>query len=146
MSWFPKNCVVVPIDFSTSSDAAIQAALEVTRRPEDVHVIHVVQVPGLVPYGGELLVTAEPERWLYMARTHLAAYLISRPQFAGVCSKVLEGEAGDRIAKFADEVHADLIVMPSHGFHGVKRFLLGSVTESVLRHAPCEVLVLKRSE
>lgn len=144
MSWSPKKRVVVPIDFSHSSDEAIQTALEIAGKPEAVHVIHVALLPNFVPYAGEVIATVEPERWLELAKTHLAEYLASRPQFAGVCSKVLEGDAGSRIASFAAEAHADLIVMPSHGYHGVKRFLLGSVTEVVLRHAPCEVLVLRR--
>ena len=144
MSWFPKKRVVVPIDFSHSSDEAIQTALEITRKPEAVHVIHVALLPNFIPYAGEVIATVEPERWLELAKTHLADYLKSRPQFAGVSSKVLEGDAGTRIAEFAAESRADLIVMCSHGYHGVKRFLLGSVTESVLRHAPCEVLVLRR--
>lgn len=146
MSWFPKKRVLVPIDFSSSSDKAIETALEVTQTPGDVHVIHVALLPNFVPYAGEVVSTVDPEHWLSLAKTHLAEYLKSRPQYAGVCSKVLEGDAGHRIAEFAAEVHADLIVMPSHGYHGVKRFLLGSVTEAVLRHAPCEVLVLKRPE
>lgn len=146
MSWFPKKCVVVPIDFSSASDAAIQTALEITQRPEAVHVVHVALLPNFIPYAGEVVNTVDPERWLSLANLHLSDYLKSRPQFAGVCSKVLEGDAGDRIAKFASEAHADLIVMPSHGYHGVKRFLLGSVTELVLRHSPCEVLVLKRPD
>ena len=146
MSWSPKKCVVVPIDFSSASDEAIQTALEITRQPSEVHVVHVALLPNFIPYAGEVVSTVDPERWLHLAKTHLADYLKSRPQFAGVCSKVLEGDAGDRIAKFAAEAHADLIVMPSHGYHGVKRFLLGSVTESVLRHSPCEVLVLKRPQ
>ncbi len=146
MSWFPKKRVIVPIDFSSASDEAIQTALEMTRQPGEVHVVHVALVPNFVPYAGEVIAAVEPERWLQLANTHLADYLNSRPQFAGVCSKVLEGNAGARIAEFAAEAHADLIVMPSHGYHGVKRFLLGSVTESVLRHSPCEVLVLKRSD
>ena len=50
MSLFPKKCVVVPIDFSSSSDEAIQTALEVTLKPEEVHVIHVALLPNFVPY------------------------------------------------------------------------------------------------
>ena len=50
---------------------------------------------------------------------------------------IREGDPGLIIADYADEVHADLIVMPSHGYHGVKRLLLGSVAERVLRHANC---------
>ena len=146
MSWFPKRCVVVPIDFSSCSDAAIQTALEIAKLPSDVHVIHVALVPDAIPYAGEVVWTTEPARWLQLAEQHLADYLKSRPQFAGVCSKVLEGNAGSRIASFAAEAHADLIVMPSHGYHGVKRLLLGSVAEIVLRHSPCEVLILRRPD
>jgi nucleotide-binding universal stress UspA family protein len=146
MSWSPKKCVVVPIDFSSASDKAIQTALEIVKQPSDIHVIHVALLPDVVPYAGEVIATVGPESWLALAKTHLAEYLKSRPQFAGVCSKVLEGDAAARIAEFAAETHADLIVMPSHGYHGVKRFLLGSVTEMVLRHAPCEVLVLRRAD
>ena len=146
MSWFPKTSVVVPIDFSSSSDNAIRTALEIVKQPSDVHVIHVALVPDAIPYAGEVVWTTEPARWLQLAEQHLAEYLKSRPQFAGVNAKVLEGNAGNRIAEFAAEAHADLIVMPSHGYHGVKRFLLGSVTEIVLRHAPCEVLVLRRPD
>ncbi len=146
MPWSPKKCVVVPIDFSSASDKAIQTALDVVKQPSDVHVIHVALLPNFVPYAGEVIATVEPERWLGLAQTHLTEYLKSRPQFTGVCSKVVEGDAAARIAEFAGETRADLIVMPSHGYHGVKRFLLGSVTEMVLRHAPCEVLVLRRSE
>ena len=146
MSRFPKKRVVVPIDFSRSSDEAIQTALEITRKPAEVEVIHVARIPDNVPYAGEVYAMVEPLRWLELAKTHLADYLNSRPQFAGVCSRVLEGDAATCIAEFAAETHADLIVMPSHGYHGVKRFLLGSVTEMVLRHSPCEILVLHRTD
>ncbi len=144
MSWSSKKCVVVPIDFSSASDAAIQTALDITGNSHAVHVVHVGLLPSFLPYAGEVMPAVDPKSWLDRAKTHLADYLKSRPKFAGVCSKVVEGDPGTRIAEFAGEVHADLIVMPSHGYHGVKRFLLGSVTEMVLRHAPCEVLVLKR--
>jgi nucleotide-binding universal stress UspA family protein len=146
MSWFPKRCVVVPIDFSSPSDKAIQAALEITQQPSEVHVVHVALFPTFIPYSGELIPAVEPERWMERAKKHLDEYLKSHPQFAGVCSKVLEGDTGACITTFASEIRADLIVMPSHGYHGVRRFLLGSVAESVLRHAPCEVLVLRRQD
>ncbi len=146
MAWAPKKQVVVPIDFSSASEDAIQTALEITERPAHVHVIHVAQLPAVVPYGGEVIAAVDPERWKQLAITHLADYLQARPQFQGVSSTVLDGDAVVRIAEYATKCHADLIVMPSHGYHGVKRFLLGSVTESVLRHAPCEVLVLRRAD
>ncbi|MFO7717364.1 MAG: universal stress protein, partial [Desulfohalobium sp.] len=53
------------------------------------------------------------------------------------------GDPGEEIAKHADELGVDLIVMPSHGRRGVKHLLLGSVAERVLRYAHCPVLVLR---
>ena len=48
--------------------------------------------------------------------------------------------------KVAVEKQADLIVMGSHGRTGLKRLLLGSIAEEVLRHAPCPVLTLTSPE
>ena len=59
---------------------------------------------------------------------------------------VLTGDAGLATADYASQVNADLIVVPSHGYHGVKRFLLGSTAERIIRHAHCSVLVLRRKD
>ena len=52
-------------------------------------------------------------------------------------------EPTGQIVDNAAEIKADLIVMPSHGYKGAKRFLLGSVAERVVRLSPCPVLILK---
>jgi nucleotide-binding universal stress UspA family protein len=59
---------------------------------------------------------------------------------------VLTGDAGLETADYAKRVNADLIIVPSHGYHGVKRFLLGSTAERIIRHAHCSVLVLRRKD
>lgn len=56
------------------------------------------------------------------------------------------GEARDGILKAAKEVSADLIVIGSHGRRGVKRLVLGSVAEDIVRRAPCPVLVVRMKE
>ena len=56
---------------------------------------------------------------------------------------------GDPRSEIVDEVEnwsADLIVLGSHGYSGIKRFLLGSVASSVVSHAPCSVEVVRRKE
>jgi nucleotide-binding universal stress UspA family protein len=56
---------------------------------------------------------------------------------------VREGESHSVIIGLAGDMHADLIVMGSHGRSGIKRLLMGSVAEKVIGHAPCPVLVVK---
>jgi nucleotide-binding universal stress UspA family protein len=46
----------------------------------------------------------------------------------------------------AKEVDADLIIIATHGYTGLDRALLGSVTERVARHAPCPVLIVRTKE
>ncbi len=63
-----------------------------------------------------------------------------------VTSTVAEGFAKDIIIDEAQEWHADLIVLGSHGRKGLDRLLLGSVSEAVMRHAPCSVLIVRSKE
>jgi len=54
-----------------------------------------------------------------------------------------EGDPGHEIIRVAEELHADLIVLGTHGYSGWKRFALGSVTELVVKHAPCAVFIIR---
>jgi len=54
-----------------------------------------------------------------------------------------EGVPAEEIVKAAEEWSADLVVIGSHGRGALGRVLLGSVAESVMRHAPCPVLVVR---
>jgi nucleotide-binding universal stress UspA family protein len=60
-----------------------------------------------------------------------------------VGSVLLPGPAAPSITRFARDTGADLIVLASHGRTGIRRLVLGSVTEQVLRTAPCNVLVIR---
>jgi nucleotide-binding universal stress UspA family protein len=60
-----------------------------------------------------------------------------------VQAHVREGESYQTIIKFADEEKTDMIIMGSHGRTGLKRLLMGSVTEKVIGNAPCPVLIAK---
>ena len=60
-----------------------------------------------------------------------------------VTTRVVQAEARTGILDIAAEWRADLIVLGSHGRKGLRRFLLGSIAESVARHAQCSVLVVR---
>lgn len=64
--------------------------------------------------------------------------------FTGACENhFLQGKPALEIVRFASENQIDLIVMGTHGFTGLDRFVLGSVAEYVVRHAVCPVLTVK---
>lgn len=138
--------VVVPIDFSEDSEPAIRSALSLVDDPAGLHVVHVLyplsadaSLHGLVP------VTFSDETRRSAARDRLAE-LAKSLGAASAKSAILSGDAGLETADYAKQVGADLVVVPSHGYHGVKRFLLGSTAERIIRHAHCSVLVLRRHD
>lgn len=55
----------------------------------------------------------------------------------------LKGIPADKILEYAEENNIDLIVMGTHGLTGIKRFLIGSVAESVVRHSKAPVMVIR---
>lgn len=141
MGWLPKKKVVVPVDFSELSFQAIDTALELVEKPADLLVLHVLA--DLSPAEtGELWRTIDADMRKQHARQALQERLADH-HAQGVSLEVLIGEPGRSIADYAQESHADLIVLPSHGRTGIKRLLIGSIAERVVRHAHCPVLVLR---
>jgi len=60
-----------------------------------------------------------------------------------VVTELLNGSPESRIVEKAEEINADLIIVGSHGYNRWERLLLGSVSDSVIHHAPCSVLVVR---
>ena len=145
MPWLPKRLVVVPIDFSELSPGAITTALEFVSKPSEVHVIHVLMASADRDLLGEWAPRQKGESWDGAARKYMAEYL-QQHRFSGVTQVVRLGDPGLTITDYAREHQAELIVIPSHGYHGVQRLLLGSIAERVARYSPCPVLVLHRGD
>jgi len=141
MTWLPKKSVVVPFDFSEQSARALETALEIVDDINHLHLIHVLP-KILVPERDVSWTSISDEarvRHVEQAfREGFAASLFCKSDF-----HVRIGDPGSEIVKFAEQVGAELIVMPSHGRSGIPRLLIGSVAERVLRLAHCPVLVLR---
>lgn len=141
MNWLPKRKVIIPVDFSDQSYSAVDTALSMVESPRAIHVIHVL--PILTDYEAGLMWTglndeSRSQQPLETMRKHLEA-----PKYSGIETVVLFGDAGTQIVDYAEELGADLIILPSHGRTGLSRLLIGSVAERVVRLAHCPVLVLK---
>jgi nucleotide-binding universal stress UspA family protein len=140
MPWV-KQKVVVPIDFSDESIAAIDVAREIATTADQIHLVHVL--PDLVPVdpSDDAWQTLNDESRIKQALLDMSQRLADE-KYAAMPRKVLIGDPGHSLTNYARELGADLIVMPSHGRTGLARMLIGSVAERVLRLAHCPVLVL----
>ncbi len=142
MTWFPKQTVVVPVDFSDDSFAAVDTALQIVQDPSGLHVVHVLPEPSTMD--------SDPI-WLEIDNTNRVSHAtkalrkrLSDEKYEQVQIEIAFGDPGYRIADFAQRISADLIVTPSHGRTGLERVLMGSVAERVLRLSHCPVLVLRK--
>jgi len=135
---------VVPVDFSEHSLNAIRTALEFVTSPADIHVVHVILPLDMLSVG-EVWIAEDLASRKSAADEYLGKYLKDNG-LTDVTAIVREGDPGLQIADYAKSIAADLIVIPSHGRHGFQRMLLGSVSERVLRHAECPILMLRRTE
>ena len=144
MQKFSRERIVVPIDFSEDSAAAVATAVELAGAPQNVHVIHVLYPMNLIA-SGEMWSGPSDSQRENEIRSRMSEFLSARG-VTGVTATVRTGDPGLVVTDYASDVKADLIVVPSHGYHGVKRFVLGSVAERIIRHAACSVLVLRRSD
>lgn len=144
MSWFKQKTILVPFDFSEDSLDAVRAALLMSEKREDVHVLHVLaQFPPTDP------VYIWDENADAKRMEHVRENMGEEMKKLGVENvhlNVAVGNPATVITELADEINADLIVIPSHGRTGVKRLMLGSVAERVVRLAHCPVFVLKKSK
>jgi nucleotide-binding universal stress UspA family protein len=143
MSWLPKKTILVPVDFSPASVEAVRLARSMVSAAAGLHVLHVLHPMSSISPGvawGE--VTEETRRQHVLEEL---AKLVSDDSLSGCVLEVRIGSPGVEIAEYARSIGAELIVIPSHGYTGLKHLLLGSVAERVLHHATCPVLVLRRS-
>lgn len=141
MSWYPKRVIVVPVDFSDASFSAVDTALELAEDPDCVYVIHVLPEPSTMEPDVEWQ-EIDLENRRRKADKHLREHLAER-KYEAIRMTIAFGDPGYRIAEFAESVNAELIVTPTHGRTGLKRLLLGSVAERVIRLSHCPVLVLR---
>src|SRR5262245_55129201 len=113
MSYFPKKCVLVPVDFSAESLAAIAVGRMLVDSAEHLHVVHVLI--DLAPLeAGEVWGVIDPQSRIEQVEKVLKEKLAG-PKYQGVHMTVLLGEPAHGIAAYAQEKGAELIVIPSHG-------------------------------
>jgi len=141
--------ILVAIDDSRFSQAAIETVIEQARPQDtDVRILHVVESPPLLVaremggYDPALETALESQKQNAEALVLKAAELL-RARDLKVVATLEVGDPKSKILDVAEEWRADLIVVGSHGRRGFERFLMGSVSDAVARHAKCSVQIVR---
>jgi nucleotide-binding universal stress UspA family protein len=151
------NSILVAFDFSDTSKNALTYGHNVARQfGGRLHVLHVADVIAtsaaqFYPEGPGDPEAKAIELGMKQLRTALAAAQIPvASDFRRTTDVIPEVRVSpspaSTICEYAKEIHADLIIVGTHGRSGVSRFLMGSVAEHVVRLAPCPVLVVRPNE
>jgi nucleotide-binding universal stress UspA family protein len=138
--------ILVPIDFSHNASLALEAAVDLAQTYQgSVTVVYVIpQVIFHPDWAADIEETLDLADVTEEAKDALAK--MTEPyRHTGVPmhEKVLTGGPYVEIVRLAQQIHADVIVIGAHGTSGQKPLLMGSVSEKVVRQAPCSVLTVR---
>ena len=143
--------ILVPTDFSPSSDAALEYAKVLAAQfGASLHVLHVVDARFAAgPVASEAYIAESADagtRVFEDARVRLSHRLTANDRIRyRAATEIVTGAGAQAIIDYATERGMDLIVMGTHGRSGLAHLLVGSVAEEVVRHAPCPVLTVRHS-
>jgi universal stress protein A len=141
--------ILVPLDFSPSSDHALAYARALAKDfGASLHLLHVIEDRLMTgPWPNEVYLGELPrlrKGLIDEAEQRLSAFASSTATTGlEVTAEVLIGGPSQAIVERAAAPDVDLIVMGTHGRTGITHFLIGSVAERVVRHAPCPVLIAR---
>ena len=148
--------ILLATDGTKYSEAATAMVAKLKLDAGDaVKVISVVEmaVPLAVDmYGGYLPDTTELEKTARETASKVVEEAINKLSASldaasvTIEGDVLFGSPDSRIVETAEEMDADMIIVGSHGYKRWERLLLGSVSNSVVHHAPCTVMVVRTEE
>jgi len=150
MSIFPTR-ILLATDGSEEAELAALRAVELADATDsELHVVHVGVVPRfLESYPGTLGYERRLYNQIEEESRQLLRELSWRVKVVGgtvAGTHLRMGAVNLEIVALAKELQADLIVMGCRGHRGIRRAIVGSISDAVIRHAPCPVLVVRSHE
>lgn len=141
--------ILIPVDGSASSDAALDHGLRLAKdQNAEISVLHVLDTQPLYLLDEGMYVEGVAEKWREAGQA-LLERAAGRARQAGVAVTTALIEEGGRIPDVivatSKQWPADLIVLGTHGRHGVDHLLLGSVAEGVVRTTVVPVLLIRQA-
>jgi len=148
VKFFERGNILVPIDGSDGCHKALSFAIELSRKyGSELTLVHVVQHSATLLAETDIFEAgySEIDAVLEESGKQILKNCSEETNKQGikVNTKLLRGHPGTQIVNYSKEGGFSLIVMGNRGLSGLKRILLGSVSDYVSDHAECSVLIVK---
>ncbi len=142
---YPFRVILSPLQFDEHSVGAMTLAKEMAEASgATIYLLHVVPI---LPALGEAAITEHvdsvEEQKAHKMLEELADKYLKGIKHERIVHGAFPSETAHAVVEVAKEIKADLIVMATHGRTGLPHFFMGSVTEGVMRGAPCPLLTVK---
>ena len=143
--------ILIPIDFSTHSEEALDVAFQLAGTDPDMeifvcHAVEEINYHAMMGFGVPPRPVSEADRTQVANQVMDTIVKLKTTRDLTKNYLVRPGAASDVILDAAKEKEIDLIVMGTHGRSGLTRLLMGSIAEKIVRDAPCAVLTVKAEE
>jgi len=137
--------ILVPIDFSECSKKALAYANALARQFQaSVHLLHVQGTPTPIPAIIDFPIIDPETKHEAERRLHEMARILD-PSISRQMT-IVPGKPEEEIVRAIDETNIDLVILGTHNRGALQHWLLGSISERVLRHASCPVLIVREKE
>jgi len=142
--------VLIPIDFSISSEHASKLASKIARiTKSEVHLLHIIELPqGFLNISSRSNLSV-PENMLYIEKTKEMLFNYEVEFFSknkNVIRSILFDKPSEGILRYNEKINADLIIMGSIGHTKIEELLIGSNTEKVIQTSKTPVLIVKKDQ
>lgn len=140
----PYQHILVAVDLTEECDPVMKRAVALAKANDaQLSAVHVVE-PMAMAFGGDVPMDLSmlQQQQFDQAKERLHQFTLTYPQITGTQCHLVYGQPRQEIHRLAAEQDCDLIVVGSHGRHGLA-LLLGSTANDVLHGAPCDVLAVR---
>jgi len=141
--------ILVPIDFSKASIKALSYAAALAERFDGkLTLMYVIEPVNVLDFAGAFPLIMEDGELAATCKSRLTKLARKNSIRAGLIENALirRGRPHHEITEAARTLKVDIIVIATNGYSGLNRAIMGSVTERVVRNAPCPVLVVREHE
>jgi nucleotide-binding universal stress UspA family protein len=139
--------ILVPIDFSAQSKKALAYAVPFAEQfGAKLTLLHVVEPVATADFANTFPLVMENDKVMSACKGRLEHVIKEIDPSLVEKALVRYGRSFHEIAEAARTLKVNLIILSTHGYTGLKRAVLGSTTERVVRYAPCPVLVVREHE